>query len=983
MGRKASPATLRRALLAGTSLLALSLSSVPALAACYPAPPAVVGTTGVCLSWGSGNLAVTNTGTISGAGTGLSIFGSNPTGTLTNDGSISGSSYGIFNSGGLAGTLTNEFDGTISGGTYGIYNGGTTSNPTSGTIGTLTNSGIISGNINGIYSTGTIGALTNESGGTISGNTTAGINNNTGGAGGGTIGTLTNSGTISGGSYGIYSQGSIGTLANESGGTISSGGSGVNNSGTIGTLTNSGAISGGGFGIANTASGIITTLTNSGTISSASWSGIFNNGTIGALTNSGTIAGTIGIFNMAGTTTGNTTAGMIGTLTNNGVISGNTYGIHNASMIGTLTNDGTISGGTYGIYNGGTGNHPTSGTIGTLTNDGIISGGTYGIYNGGTSNHPSSGTIGALTNSGTIAGPIAIYNGNTSTLGPIVNSGLIAGNIVNTATQSLTIDGGAGTIFGTLTGSTGSIGSANEGTITSTAANLVFGSGNVLLNDLINVGGNSVVNNGAAIKVVNPVSITGAYQQTGGGFLAEAASATSYGYLGVSGNASVANSSIVIKGSGLPDGSSFTIVRSGATGSYTGDTVSVIGTNLAATLQPVGNNLVVTLGSLGSSSSSPNTFAAIGASAGGVAAALGPVLDEINGSSAPAAVAFQNAVLVPLALLPASQQGQAIKELAPVQNTFQAVDNSVTTVLDAIEQHQQTAMASSPETGKAAGSDTRNNTLWAQMLGGAAHRDSNAEAVGYNSNDFGIAAGADHLFTPELLGGVALSWLRAWSNGIDSASGQSATLDNYQLTFYGTYRHGRAFIDGQLGAGWNHFDQSRGIAFLGQTASASYDGQQYLAGAQAGYDFPIAGPGDPTVTPFFGLRWLQADDDSYTESGAGAADLSVGRQTINNVTQELGVKAGWRLGTALGIVEPELTAAWLHDYTHGPIPTSGIIGGQTFATTTPSIAADGARIGVAATLAANDRLSFRAEYDGELRDGYQSHTGLIKTVWQF
>lgn len=101
------------------------------------------------------------------------------------------------------------------------------------------------------------------------------------------------------------------------------------------------------------------------------------------------------------------------------------------------------------------------------------------------------------------------------------------------------------------------------------------------------------------------------------------------------------------------------------------------------------------------------------------------------------------------------------------------------------------------------------------------------------------------------------------------------------------------------------------------------------------------------------------------------------------MTQELGVRGSWRLATALGTLEPELTAAWVHDYTDAAIPTSGVMGGQAFAVTTPRIAADGARIGVAATLVRSDELSFRVEYDGELRDGYQSHIGLLKAVWQF
>jgi outer membrane autotransporter protein len=720
-----------------------------------------------------------------------------------------------------------------------------------------------------------------------------------------------------------------------SGTIISTGTSCVSWSGGNLSITNTGSLSGANPGVAISGSNPAGTLTNSGTISGTIVA-IHNVGSIGALANSGTIAGNVrGINNLGGS---------IGTLTNEsgGTISGNVFGIGNNSSIGALTNSGTISGNTYGI----------------VTNLG--------------------GSIGTLTNSGTISGRTAIFSYSSGTLGPITNSGLIAGNIFNGSARALTINGGSGTIFGTLTGQSGGIGSASQGTITNTSSNLVFGSGNLLLNDNINVGSNTVVNSGATLKLVNPVTITGAYQQSGGGLVAQAASASSYGYLTVRDNATVANAAIVIQGSGLATGNSFTIVRSGATGSYTGNTVSVIGTNgLGGSVGAVGNDLVVTLAS---NSAGQGPFTATGVAAGGIAAPLGPVLDRINGGSAPAAIAFQNAVLVPLAQLPASQQGQAIKQLAPVQTSVQAVGNAATTVLGAVEQHQQTAMAYNPETGAAAGSGPRPGTLWGQILGGTAQQDSNAAAAGYHSTDFGLAAGVDHLFTPDLLGGVAVSWLRAWTHGIDSAGGQSATLDSYQLTVYGTYRYGRAFLDGRLGVGWNHFDQHRAIAFLGKTASAGYDGQQYLAEALAGYDVPA---GALTVTPLVGLRWLRADNGAYSESGAGAANLSVGRQTTDSLTQELGVKTSWRVATALGIVAPELTVGWVHDYLQGPIATSGVMGGEAFAVTTPRIAADGARLGAAATLVSSDRLSFRAEYDGELRAGYQSHTGVLKVLWQF
>jgi outer membrane autotransporter protein len=324
-----------------------------------------------------------------------------------------------------------------------------------------------------------------------------------------------------------------------------------------------------------------------------------------------------------------------------------------------------------------------------------------------------------------------------------------------------------------------------------------------------------------------------------------------------------------------------------------------------------------------------------------------------------------------------------MKQLAPAYNTSQLVLNSAQAVQETVEQHQQTTMRYDPKTGEAADFDTGDSALWAHLLGNGARRDSNAGFDGYHSSDAGLVAGVDHLFTPEMLGGIAASGLRGSLGGIDSASAQSATQAGYQLTFYGTHRHGRAFIDGQLGAGWNQFGQNRGIAFLGETASASFDGLQYSAHALAGYDFPVGGMGGMVVTPLVGLGWLHARNGAYSETGAGAADLSVKGQALDGLTQELGVKTTWSFATEFGQFVPEVTAKWVHDYTHGPIASSGAIGGETFAVTVPRIAADGARIGAAATLERSDRLSFGVEYNGELRAGYRSDTGEIKARWQF
>ncbi|APD13636.1 hypothetical protein RO07_03950 [Pandoraea pulmonicola] len=104
-------------------------------------------------------------------------------------------------------------------------------------VGTLNNarSGTITGGITGVAISGYVGTLTNS--GNISGTISSGITND------GTIGTLNNSGNITGGAAGIGNSGTIGTLINS--GTISGSAMyAIGNEGTLGVIANSGVIAG-------------------------------------------------------------------------------------------------------------------------------------------------------------------------------------------------------------------------------------------------------------------------------------------------------------------------------------------------------------------------------------------------------------------------------------------------------------------------------------------------------------------------------------------------------------------------------------------------------------------------------------------------------------------------------------------------------------------------------------------------------------------
>jgi hypothetical protein len=219
---------------------------------------------------GAGGEGTTSAG--GAGGTGVLNFAFTTISTFSNAGSISGGQGGAGKTSGGGGgagvvngitalsqrgsatitTLNNS--GVIVGGVGGAAeltaggkggSGGAGVANVTGTITTLTNKGLIVGGFGG--------------GGLVAGATGAGVWNS-----GGTITTLNNSGTISG-SEGVLNTGHISTLNNLIGGHITGAKTGVANSGTIGSLLNLGTISGGTYAIYSPGANSISSYNNPGT----------------------------------------------------------------------------------------------------------------------------------------------------------------------------------------------------------------------------------------------------------------------------------------------------------------------------------------------------------------------------------------------------------------------------------------------------------------------------------------------------------------------------------------------------------------------------------------------------------------------------------------------------------------------------------------------------------------------------------------------
>ncbi|WP_044562084.1 autotransporter domain-containing protein [Azospirillum sp. B4] len=773
----------------------------------------------------------------------------------------------------------------------------------------------------------------------------------------GTLGSLANTGTI------------VGNVVNQSARdlTINGGGNGTVGRFTGGTISNTGAnviFASGAISLGDAINVASHTVSNAGAnIALASDVAVTGN----YAQSSGTLAANGHALAVSGA------AVVTGGVVNAGVSAIGNYIVGDSVLL--------IQGGTGSNYSGAT---VTSGITG-LTANGVTSGSNL---LGVAANDYIGASYDTLNVAGTLANPTALYIAATGTLGTLANSGVIRGAITNLSSGDLIITGGSTASPGTLSGANGAV-----GTISNTLSNVRFVGGAQLLNDNINVGSHTVFNSGATLLVTSAINITGSYSQSAGGLVVGVTSPTSYGNLVISGSAAFTGGTITLQGVGSGAGAL-------QAGTYTiagaGNGLSLSGVNFAATGYTVTSN-VVTVGSntdlVVTVAGTATNYTAVGNAQGGAAVGTGAALDQIAAlastsiTSNAAVAAFTQQVLAPLATLTPEAKQVAVAQLSPSQLTPQLTAASVTPTTTAISQHQETvaSLMDGSSKGMAAGSAGREGVIWGEIVGAGVLRGTTTEAAGYRASSAGLVLGADWFASDEVMAGLAFSWINSASVGQGVMAGSTTRVGSYQLTAYSVYRpewaDQKLSVEGQLGFGYNHFDQRRAIQFLGARANANYGGEQYLGKVTVGYELPRQGAF--TFTPQYSLRFVRLVNHDYQERDAGPANLKVDTLGTNAVTQELGVKVDTELDTLFGKLSPDLRVAWVHDFRDAPIPTTGVLAGVAFASTTGRVNTDGLAVNLGATLQHTENFSLRLEYNGEYRHDYQSHGGVLRASWDF
>ncbi|CAG0978043.1 Lipase 1 [Geobacteraceae bacterium] len=192
---------------------------------------------------------------------------------------------------------------------------------------------------------------------------------------------------------------------------------------------------------------------------------------------------------------------------------------------------------------------------------------------------------------------------------------------------------------------------------------------------------------------------------------------------------------------------------------------------------------------------------------------------------------------------------------------------------------------------------------------------------GYDSDIWRVTAGADYQFTDRAAAGLAFGYSQ---HDGDFTGGGRFENDSYDFLAFGSFLpFKQTFVQVTAGYARKQYDRDR-IATFTQFAAdgtrvynfsgsenADYDADEVRVGALAGYDFPV---GNVTISPHAGLDWAHIDFDTYSETGASGLELTYYDDERDSFQSTVGVQAQVGFQTGFGVLVPQASVDWMHEF---------------------------------------------------------------------
>ena len=187
---------------------------------------------------------------------------------------------------------------------------------------------------------------------------------------------------------------------------------------------------------------------------------------------------------------------------------------------------------------------------------------------------------------------------------------------------------------------------------------------------------------------------------------------------------------------------------------------------------------------------------------------------------------------------------------------------------------------------------------------------------GSNSTIPSVTAGADYQITPWLVAGLAFNYFNF--NGEYDDGGHFNTNSFGPIAYLSFLPFDGAFADVTLGYARKDYFRDRHAVIerdggppVDGHATGGNGGNEYSTSLLLGYDYPIE---NFTIGPRLGLNYIATQIDDYREHGNSGLELRYSGQDTSSLQSSLGAVATAAISTQFGVLLPQVSASWVHDY---------------------------------------------------------------------
>jgi outer membrane autotransporter protein len=191
---------------------------------------------------------------------------------------------------------------------------------------------------------------------------------------------------------------------------------------------------------------------------------------------------------------------------------------------------------------------------------------------------------------------------------------------------------------------------------------------------------------------------------------------------------------------------------------------------------------------------------------------------------------------------------------------------------------------------------------------------------GFDSDQWGLTAGADFRFSPRQIVGIALGY---GNTRAQFGRGAGGYLDSTALSaaLYATlYSESGLYADLIANYASSNHDSNRRIQFAYGLDSVDLTALGGTSGGTAGLAFTVGydfTPGAFTLAPSVGFNYLSAGVEAFREQGAAGLDLRFDEQNFSSATANAGMRLSYAWKTHVGVIQPQVRGEYIRELISG------------------------------------------------------------------